>query len=79
MDWKEELRKILENRYTDSDIEDFAIEHPNVDGKDIWDFVFEYIAPGVCKGCKHIQRANMMPCIRCSRKVKVKDYFEARR
>lgn len=77
MDWKDELNKILDNGCTDSDIEDFIDEHPEVD-ENIWDYVYEYCAPDVCKGCKHIQMSGMMPCMMCSRRVKVTDYYERR-
>lgn len=78
MNWKEDLKKILKNGCTDSDIEDFVIEHPNADEKEIWDYVFEYSAPEECKGCKHIQMSGFMPCNMCQRRVKVKDYYESR-
>lgn len=78
MDWKEELDKMLENGCTDSDIEDFEDAHPNVNGRDIWDYVFEYNAPKACKGCKHIQMSGLMPCMRCSRCITLKDYYESR-
>ncbi len=78
MNWKEELKKIIENGCSDSDIEDFADEHPEINGKDIWDYVYEYHEPNACKGCKHIQMLGMMPCIRCKRKVQLEDYYETR-
>ena len=78
MNWQEELKKIIENGCTDSDIEDFEIEHPNINGRDIWNYVYEYNAPEGCKGCKHIQMSGLMPCIRCSRKVWLKDFYESR-
>ena len=78
MDWKEELKKILENGCTDSDIEDFIFENKNINVKDIWNYVYEYNAPDVCKGCKYIQHTGMMPCNMCSRVIKVKDYYEQR-
>ena len=78
MDWKEELKKIIENGCTDSDIEDFIDDNPHVNPKEIWDYVFEHDAPKECKGCKFIQMAGMMPCIKCSRKVNLKDYYENR-
>ena len=78
MDWKEELKRIIEKGCTDSDIEDFKDEHPEIKAKDIWDYVYEYDAPNECKGCRFIQMSGMMPCIRCSRRVVVKDYYENR-
>lgn len=77
MNWQENLKRILENGCTDSDIEDFIDEHPET-ASFIWDFVYEYIAPAECKGCKYVQMSGMMPCINCSRRVKVKDYYEHR-
>lgn len=77
MDWKDELNKILDNRCTDSDIEDFIDEHPEVD-ENIWDYVYEYYAPDVCKGCKHIQMSGLIPCVMCSRVNELEDYYERR-
>ena len=78
MNWQEELNKIIENGCTDSDIEDFEVEHPDVNGKEIWDYVYEYDAPAECKGCKNVQMVGMFPCNRCSRRVDLKDYYEHR-
>lgn len=77
MDWKDELNKILENGCTDSDVLDFIDEHPEVN-ENIWDYIYEYNAPEGCKGCKHIQMSGWMPCIRCTRRVYLKDYYESR-
>ena len=78
MNWQEELKKLIENGCSDSDIEDFETEHPEINGKEIWDYVFEYNAPNACKGCKYIQYTGLMPCNRCSRRIEVKDYYEKR-
>ena len=78
MDWQEELKRMLEKGCSDSDIEDFVTEHPNVDGKVIWDYVFEIDAPEGCKGCEYIQYSGMFPCNKCSRRVEVKDYYKKR-
>lgn len=82
MPWKDEIKLIIENGYSDSDIEDFVDTHPDVNGKDIWDYVYDYVydyvAPAECKGCKHVQMSGTMPCIMCSRRVKVKDFYESR-
>lgn len=75
--WKEELKTIIKNSCTDSDIEDFVDEHPEINGKDIWDYVYELDAPEGCKGCIHIQKSGMYPCNECSRRVVLKDYYEA--
>lgn len=77
MDWKETLKKILENGCTDSDIEDFVFEHPEINEKDIWNYVSEYHAPKACKGCEFIQMSGMMPCINCKRQTQLKDYYKA--
>lgn len=78
MNWEDELRKIIENGCSDSNIEDFVDEHPEIKAKEIWDYVYEYYAPDICKGCKHIQRAGMMPCIECVRRANRKDYYESK-
>lgn len=72
------LLKLLKSGCSDSDIEDFINENPNINAKAIWDFVYEYNAPERCKGCKHIQMTGFEPCNRCSRRVLVEDYYEAR-
>lgn len=78
MDWKEELHQMLNKGCSDSDIEDYIDNHPELNGKEIWDFVYEFGAPEGCKGCKHIQMTGMMPCIRCKRRDTLKDYYEPR-
>lgn len=78
MSWQEDLNKILENGCTDSDLEDFISEHPNVSGRDIWDYVYDYNALDGCKGCKYIYYSGKNPCSRCSRRVEIKDYYESR-
>lgn len=78
MDWKEELKNLIEKGCSDSDIEDFLNKHPEINGRKIWDYAYEYNAPAECKGCKHIQMKGMMPCINCKRRVHLKDYYEAR-
>lgn len=77
-DWKQALYTLLEGHPSDSDIEDFATDHPDIDGKLIWDEVYEYDAPKECKRCVYIQHTNMHPCDRCSRRVTVKDYYKER-
>lgn len=72
------LKKLLENGCTDSDIEGFIEENPNINGKEVWDLVYESNAPDCCKGCKHIQMTGLMPCKRCSRRIVTKDYYERR-
>lgn len=77
MNWKEELRRLVDNGCTDSAIRDFIDEHPDVNGHEIWDYVSELNAPNSCKGCKYIQMSGMFPCNKCSRRVTLKDYFES--
>ena len=36
MNWKDELKEIIENGCTDSYIEDFVDEHPKVNAKEKW-------------------------------------------
>ena len=78
MSWQDELKKLIESGCSDSDIEDFVDEHPEVNGREIWDYVCEYDAPEACKGCKHIQMSGMMPCMICTRRVYLEDYYESR-
>jgi hypothetical protein len=78
MNWKEEIEKLLKCGCSDSAIEDFIDEHPVVNRKEVWDYVYEYFAPYECKGCKHIQMGGMFPCAYCSRKISTKDYYESR-
>lgn len=76
--WQKEVRSLLNKGCSDSDLEDFVESHKSVHGKDIWDFVYEESAPQGCHCCEYIQREGMMPCIRCSRRVEVKDYYKPR-
>ena len=76
MDWKEEISKIVMSGCTDSDIEDYLEDHPDISGKEVWDFVCVLRAPAECKGCKHIQMAGMYPCNACHRGEKTKDFYE---
>ncbi len=78
MEWQNELKKLIKNGCSDSDIEDFVYEHPEINERDIWDYVYEYSAPTECKGCKHIQMSGLMPCSKCSRRVKTEDFYEPR-
>ena len=76
--WKAELTKLLKHGCSDSDIEDFANEHPDISGKDIWDYAYEYDAPFECQGCARIQSKNTFPCTKCSRINELKDYYKER-
>ena len=78
MNWQNELEEILQYGCTDSVIEDFVNKHPEINEKDIWDFVYEYGAQECCKGCKFIQRSGLFPCTECSRRVKTNDFYESR-
>ena len=77
MDWKKELNKLLEKDHTDSDIEDFIDEHPEI-RKLVWDYVYDYIAPMQFKGCKYVQYTGIYPCTNCSRGVILTDYYQRR-
>ena len=77
MDWKEELQKILSKGRTDSDIEDFVDEHPEINAREIWDYTYDFIAPESCKGCKYVAMNGTYPCIRCLRHAE-KDFYEKR-
>lgn len=78
MDWKEELlNKILSKRCTDSDIEDFVDEHPEINAGEIWDYTYDLIAPDSCKGCKYVAMSGTYPCIWCLRHAE-KDFYEKR-
>ena len=76
--WKEEIKNIIDNGCTDSDIEDYVFEHPEINGTDIWNYVCEYIAPKECRGCKYIQYSGMYPCNACTRQVKLQDFYAER-
>lgn len=49
MSWQEEITTIITNGCSDSDIEDFITTHPHVDGRAVWDYVYEQDAPADCK------------------------------
>ena len=78
MSWKNELNKLMEEGVSDSKIEDFIESHSKINPKEIWDYVYEHNAPKQCKGCRFIQNSGIMPCIRCLRRIEVKDYYEIR-
>ena len=78
MEWKEKLKAILKDGCSDSDIEDFISEHSELNGKEVWDYVYDLQAPDTCKGCKYVQHEGMLPCIRCSRRIITNDYYESR-
>ena len=78
MNWQVELITICKNGGTDSDIEDYIYEHPDINARDIWNFVYEYYAPNECKGCLHIQMSGLFPCNSCSRRVHVRDFYECK-
>lgn len=76
--WEAELTELLKHGCSDSDIEDFANGHPGVDGRSIWNYVYEYNAPAKCKGCDNIQLKGTFPCTKCSRVNELKDYYKER-
>lgn len=76
--WKKDLKKLLETKenLTDSDIEDLTDKYPE-DAKEIWQFIYELIAPEQCKGCKHIGLYDSFyPCNCCTRQEDLKDFYE---
>ena len=75
---KEELSGLLKSGCTDSDIRQFIQKHPDIAGKDIWNYVSDYYAPEQCKGCKHVQLIGMYPCSCCSVNGTSKNYYEKR-
>lgn len=77
-DWKTEIKTIVENGCTDSDIEDYIEQHSELDGKEVWDYVYELDAPDTCKGCEFIQMSGMYPCNVCIRRNQLKDYYKSR-
>lgn len=79
MDWKEEVKQIVMDGCSDSDIEDLLLEHPELNPKEVWDYVYELEVPENCKGCKHVQRFNnWYPCNACSRNRTPQDFYEKR-
>lgn len=79
MNWKKDIEMMYKAGCTDSDIEEYIDLHfTELNGKEVWDYVYELDAPQECKGCKHIQMTGMPPCNNCSRRVKLKDYYEER-
>lgn len=78
INWKEELKLISEKGCTDSDIMDYIEEHPNINEREIWDYIYELSAPEHCKGCEFIQMNNMYPCNVCIRRNELKDYYKRR-
>ena len=78
MDWKEEVRELVMGRCSDSDIEDYIDAHPDLNGREVWDYICELAAPEACKGCRHIQMSGMYPCDACSRNPKLRDFYEQR-
>ena len=77
-DWKEEIKSIVEKGCSDSGIEDYIEEHPDLNGKEVWDYVYELGAPDRCKGCEFIQMVGMYPCNNCIRRSCLKDYYKRR-
>lgn len=78
MDWEEELIQIINDGCTDSDIEDFVEEHPDIKASEVFDFVAELSAPEQCKGCKRISMIGMGICLSCTRQPGLEDWYESR-
>lgn len=77
-DWKEEIKTIIKKGCTDSDIEDYLSEHSELNGKEVWNYVYELDAPDGCKGCEFIQMNGMYPCNVCTRRNRLKDFYKRR-
>lgn len=78
VEWKKELKKLLDNAVNIMDVEDEFLNKYKVSPKEIWDYVFDeykYEPPKQCKGCKFLNTINS-PCRKCARKVTLKDYYE---
>lgn len=79
--WIEDLKNLIETKenLTDSDIEDLTDKYPD-NVKEIWQFIYELIAPEQCKGCKHIGLyglyGSFYPCNCCTRQENLKDFYE---
>lgn len=79
-EWKKELKIKLDsgvNITTMTDDEFF--KKYGISMKDIWDYVFDEYKPSPlkqCIGCKFLNVSKDSPCNKCSRKVKLKDYYE---
>ena len=76
LEWKKEIDTLLSSgSITDSDVEDYIRNHPEIRGKDIWNYISELTAPEECKGCVHIQMSGMYPCDVCKRQNILSDYY----
>lgn len=79
IDWKSDIKSIHDAGCSDSDIAEYINLHfTELNAKEVWNYVYELDAPSECKGCKYIQMTGMHPCMNCSRRVKLDDYYEAR-
>lgn len=79
MDWKEEVKKIVMGGCTDSDINEYIEGHPELNGKDVWDFVCDLRDSENCKGCIFVKIYGFGPCPNCSRRATLLDYFGLRK
>ena len=81
IEWKKDLQNLLDNGVNIMNAAaDFSNKY-NVSMKDIWDYVFDEYKPKPlkqCEGCRFWKSRNTKnaPCNKCSRKVKLKDYYE---
>lgn len=80
MDWKEEIKNLIESGHcSDSDIVDYIEAHPEIHGKQVWNYVSDLSAPDACKGCEHVQLIGFStPCTHCIRPTDYKDYYKKR-
>ena len=76
-EWKKEIDALISpGNATDSDIEDYITNHPEIDGRDVWNYIPELTIPEECKGCVHIQMSGMYPCNVCKRQNVLADYYK---
>ena len=83
MGWRDEVKQIMTNSgCSDADLENFLSylkEHPELDQKEVWNYVYELNVPEKCKGCKHVQSFNeSYPCNACIRHKVMQDFYETR-
>ena len=76
-EWKKEIDALISpGNATDSDIEDYITNHPEIDGRDVWNYISELTVPEDCKGCLYIQKSGMYPCNVCKRQNVLADHYE---
>ena len=77
LEWKKEIDVLLSSgSATDSDIEAYIENHPQIRGRDVWNYISELTVPEECKGCVYIQMSGMYPCNVCKRQNILSDYYK---